>query len=83
MSGLDWQGKNLLLITHQYGSRVRLVTVLTNALLDGKFMSKKQMKEGYESGTGCKIAPFYYRQPVQFFARALRNTYWRMPPFIK
>ena len=34
MAGLGWQGKNLLLITPKYGSRVRLVTVLTTAPLD-------------------------------------------------
>jgi len=34
MAGLGWQGKNLLLITPRYGSRVRLVTVLTSAPLD-------------------------------------------------
>mgnify|MGYP003975746169 FL=1 len=33
VAGLGWQGKNLLLITPQYGSRVRLVTVLANAPL--------------------------------------------------
>ena len=33
MAGLGWQGKNLLLITPRYGSRVRLVTVLTKAPL--------------------------------------------------
>jgi len=33
MAGLGWQGKNLLLITPQYGSRVRLATVLTKAPL--------------------------------------------------
>jgi epoxyqueuosine reductase len=33
MAGLGWQGKNLLLITPQFGSRVRLVTVLTDAPL--------------------------------------------------
>ncbi|MFO7666877.1 MAG: 4Fe-4S double cluster binding domain-containing protein [Desulfobacterales bacterium] len=33
MAGIGWQGKNLLLITAKYGSRVRLVTVLTNAPL--------------------------------------------------
>ncbi len=33
MAGLGWQGKNLLLITRQYGSAVRLVTILTNAPL--------------------------------------------------
>jgi epoxyqueuosine reductase len=33
MAGLGWQGKNLLLITPDFGSRVRLVTVLTNAPL--------------------------------------------------
>jgi len=34
MAGLGWQGKNLLLITPQYGSRVRLVTVLASAPLE-------------------------------------------------
>ncbi len=34
MAGLGWQGKNLLLITPQYGSRVRLVTVLARAPLE-------------------------------------------------
>jgi epoxyqueuosine reductase QueG len=33
MAGLGWQGKNLLLITPQCGSRVRLATVLTSAPL--------------------------------------------------
>ncbi|UCH22526.1 MAG: epoxyqueuosine reductase [Deltaproteobacteria bacterium] len=33
MAGLGWQGKNLLLITPQYGSRVRLATILTDAPL--------------------------------------------------
>jgi epoxyqueuosine reductase len=33
MAGLGWQGKNLLIITPQYGPRVRLVTVLTAAPL--------------------------------------------------
>lgn len=33
MAGLGWQGKNLLLITRQYGPAVRLVTLLTNAPL--------------------------------------------------
>ncbi|MDY6955209.1 MAG: 4Fe-4S double cluster binding domain-containing protein [Thermodesulfobacteriota bacterium] len=33
MAGLGWQGKNLLLITPQHGSRVRLATVLTKAPL--------------------------------------------------
>jgi epoxyqueuosine reductase QueG len=33
MAGLGWQGKNLLLITPQYGSRVRLVSILTKAPL--------------------------------------------------
>jgi epoxyqueuosine reductase QueG len=33
MAGLGWQGKNLLLITPRYGSRVRLVSVLTRAPL--------------------------------------------------
>ncbi len=34
MAGLGWQGKSLLLVSPQYGPRIRLVTVLTNAELD-------------------------------------------------
>lgn len=33
MAGLGWQGKSLLIITPQYGPRVRLVTVVTDAPL--------------------------------------------------
>ncbi len=33
MAGLGWLGKSLLLITPQYGPRVRLATILTNAPL--------------------------------------------------
>jgi epoxyqueuosine reductase QueG len=33
MAGLGWQGKSLLLVTPEYGPRVRLVTVLTDAPL--------------------------------------------------
>jgi epoxyqueuosine reductase QueG len=34
MAGLGWQGKSLLLVNPQFGPRIRLVTVLTNALLE-------------------------------------------------
>lgn len=33
MAGLGWQGKNLLLVTRQFGSAVRLATILTSAPL--------------------------------------------------
>lgn len=33
-AGLGWQGKSLLLVTPEYGPRVRLATLLTNAPLD-------------------------------------------------
>ena len=33
MAGIGWQGKNLLLITSRFGSRVRLATILTEAPL--------------------------------------------------
>lgn len=34
VAGIGWQGKNLLLITPEYGSRVRLASVLTTAPLN-------------------------------------------------
>jgi len=34
MAGIGWQGKSLLIITPEYGPRVRLVTVLTTAPLE-------------------------------------------------
>lgn len=52
MAGLGWQGKNLLLITPQYGSRVRLVTVLTNAPLD----VDEPMKNRCGDCTACQDA---------------------------
>jgi epoxyqueuosine reductase QueG len=52
MAGLGWQGKNLLLITSQYGSRVRLATILTKASLqvDGP------IKNRCASCTACEDA---------------------------
>jgi len=52
MAGLGWQGKNLLLITPQYGSRVRLVTVLTTAPLNGD----KPQKNRCGDCTACQDA---------------------------
>ena len=42
MAGLGWQGKNLLLITPQHGSRVRLATVLTTASLNADKLQKNR-----------------------------------------
>ena len=52
MAGLGWQGKNLLLITPQFGSRVRLVTILTNAPLK----IDKPIKNQCGACTECKDA---------------------------
>lgn len=42
MAGLGWQGKSLLLVNPQYGPRIRLVTVLTDARLkiDGRVKNR-------------------------------------------
>ncbi len=52
MAGLGWQGKNLLLITPRYGSRVRLATVLTNAPLT----PDKPIKNRCGTCTACRDA---------------------------
>lgn len=52
LAGVGWQGKNLLLVTQKHGSRVRLVTVLTDAPLavDGP------VKNRCGSCTACRDA---------------------------
>ena len=52
MTGLGWQGKNLLLITPQFGSRVRLVTILADAPL----IIDKPIKNRCGTCTECKDA---------------------------
>jgi epoxyqueuosine reductase QueG len=52
MAGIGWQGKNLLLITPKYGSRVRLVTVLTDAPL----ASDGPVKNRCGTCTACRDA---------------------------
>ncbi len=52
VAGIGWQGKNLLLITPQYGSRVRLVTILTNAPL----IPDKPLKNRCGKCTNCMDA---------------------------
>jgi epoxyqueuosine reductase len=45
MAGLGWQGKSLLLVTPDYGPRVRLVTVLTDAPLEAESPIKNRCGE--------------------------------------
>ena len=52
VAGLGWQGKNLLLITPQVGSRIRLVTILTNAPLK----IDKPLENRCGKCTACKDA---------------------------
>jgi epoxyqueuosine reductase QueG len=52
MAGLGWQGKNLLLITPKFGSRIRLVTILTDAPLK----IEQPMKNRCGACTKCKEA---------------------------
>ena len=52
MAGLGWQGKNLLLITPQFGPRIRLVTILTDAPLK----IDKPIKNRCGTCTACKDA---------------------------
>lgn len=50
LAGIGWQGKNLLLVTQKYGSRVRLVTVLTDAPL----VADGPVKNRCGSCTACR-----------------------------
>ncbi|CCO24467.1 hypothetical protein [Maridesulfovibrio hydrothermalis] len=46
-AGLGWQGKSLLLISPEYGPRIRLVTVLTDLLLPVDGPVKKPLRQMY------------------------------------
>ena len=60
-AGLGWQGKSLLIITPEYGPRVRLVTVLT----DMPLTPDKPLKNRCGSCTACTDA---------CVAKAIRNV---------
>jgi epoxyqueuosine reductase len=60
-AGLGWQGKSLLLVTPQFGPRVRLVTVLTDLPL----VAGEPMKNRCGSCTNCSDA---------CVAQAIRNA---------
>ncbi len=53
MAGLGWQGKNLLLITKEYGSRVRLATILTKAPLDADAPVKNRCGKCTQCADAC------------------------------
>ena len=61
VAGLGWQGKSLLIITPQFGPRVRLVTVLT----DMPLVADKPLKNRCGSCTACTTA---------CVAQAIRNV---------
>lgn len=55
MAGLGWQGKNLLLITRQYGSRIRLVTILTRAPLEPDAPVQNQCGKCTQCQDACPV----------------------------
>jgi len=65
-AGLGWVGKNSLLITPQYGPRIRLVSVLTDlALTCGKPM-ESQCKECLECVNACPAGAIREREIKDF-----------------
>jgi epoxyqueuosine reductase QueG len=55
IAGLGWQGKNLLLITPDYGSRVRLVTVLTDAPLQTDYPMENKCGKCMQCRDACPV----------------------------
>ncbi|MFH2035812.1 MAG: hypothetical protein ABIJ45_05360 [Candidatus Zixiibacteriota bacterium] len=54
-AGLGWNGRNNLLVTPQYGSQIRLVTVLTNAPLDIDQPLKQDCGDCYACLDACPV----------------------------
>jgi len=91
MAGLGWQGKNLLLITPRYGSRVRLATILTKAPLNadapvenrcGKCTScKDACPAGAIKGVGTQ-SHYENRDEAMFFSKCaekLEEDFAKLP----
>lgn len=55
-AGLGWQGKSLLLVTSDYGPRVRLVTVLTDLPLDPDEPIKNLCAKCTECADACPVS---------------------------
>jgi epoxyqueuosine reductase QueG len=55
MAGLGWQGKSLLLVTPQYGPRLRLVTLLTDAPLKADGPMENRCGKCQECARACPV----------------------------
>ncbi|MDR3584742.1 MAG: 4Fe-4S dicluster domain-containing protein [Desulfosporosinus sp.] len=55
-AGLGWQGKSLLLVTPEYGPRVRLATLLTNAPLESDPLLTNRCGSCQECQNACPAA---------------------------
>jgi epoxyqueuosine reductase len=56
MAGLGWQGKSLLLVTPEYGPRVRLVTILTDMPLTPDEPIKNRCGKCFECAKACPVS---------------------------
>jgi len=58
LAGLGWRGKSNLIVSPQYGSQIRLVTVLTDIPLESTLKDSEQLKFGCSNCKKCiEICP--------------------------
>jgi epoxyqueuosine reductase QueG len=82
MAGLGWQGKNLLLVTPKFGSRVRLVTVLTDVPLAADRPIKNRCGKCQNCKNACPVQAikgvgttdhYRNREEALFFSRCMKK----------
>lgn len=91
LGGLGWQGKSLLLVTPEYGPRVRLATILTDAPLDTDTPMENSCGDCTLCADACPVGAikgvstedrYQSREEALYFSRCvqkLTNEFSRLP----
>ncbi|WP_022667623.1 4Fe-4S double cluster binding domain-containing protein [Desulfospira joergensenii] len=66
-AGIGWQGKSLLLVTPEFGPRVRLVTILTDADLDPDFPVKNRCGKCNQCKDHCPAGAILGKNTVSHY----------------